>query len=678
MKTFYALALCLATTLTASASVPGIITYQGRVTSNGTNFTGTGYFRFVLFRPGPPISTVWSHNGSSVSGGMPGTEVAVEVVNGLFTVALGDTTYPGMTTAIPESAFNTPDVRLRIWFNDGVSGVAQLSPDQRISASAYSMMSATVPNGSITVTKLAPGFWNPTNFPANSIGSAQIADTLELGAPNTPGRLDVYRTSANTPAVSLIGASSQISTYGSDGLEQIRLWGASWGEILLNNSLAGNDTAVRLSANDNAGGFLSLNNSNGVPRASLSGGNAGGQLTLSGPGNNVAAYLDARQANGGLLNLRNADGANRVTLSVGSVGGALNLFGTEGSSHALLSAVAAGGSLNLRNTSGANRAILAGTTGGTLTLYQDDGDVGAILYGNEGGGGALSLRATNGAARARLYGAPSSGLLQLYNETGVETVRATAAGDGDIRLRHANGNTGMLLLANNGTGGGGLSIYRTNGTFAGQFTVADNTRRDGFFGLRRGNDQWGITMRGQNSATGGGAITLYNSAGAATVRLDASSSNEGRIWTEALTITGGSDLSESFNICEAAPLEPGMVVCIDPAKPGDLILSREPYDPTVAGIISGAGGVKTGMLMGQAGSIADGKHPVALTGRVYCWVDADAGGPVRPGDLLTTCATAGHAMKAADRDRAFGAVIGKAMTSLESGRGLVLVLVSLQ
>jgi hypothetical protein len=35
-------------------------------------------------------------------------------------------------------------------------------------------------------------------------------------------------------------------------------------------------------------------------------------------------------------------------------------------------------------------------------------------------------------------------------------------------------------------------------------------------------------------------------------------------------------------------------------------------------------------------------------------------------------------MKATDRDRAFGATIGKAMTSLEEGRGLVLVLVSLQ
>jgi hypothetical protein len=35
-------------------------------------------------------------------------------------------------------------------------------------------------------------------------------------------------------------------------------------------------------------------------------------------------------------------------------------------------------------------------------------------------------------------------------------------------------------------------------------------------------------------------------------------------------------------------------------------------------------------------------------------------------------------MRAADIDRRAGAVLGKAMTSLEAGRGLVLVLVSLQ
>jgi hypothetical protein len=83
------------------------------------------------------------------------------------------------------------------------------------------------------------------------------------------------------------------------------------------------------------------------------------------------------------------------------------------------------------------------------------------------------------------------------------------------------------------------------------------------------------------------------------------------------------------------------------------------------------------MLMGQVGTPADGKHPVALTGRVYVLADA-AKDAIAPGDLLTTSDTPGHAMKVAEPARAQGAIIGKAMSALKEGRGLVLVLVSLQ
>jgi hypothetical protein len=120
-----------------------------------------------------------------------------------------------------------------------------------------------------------------------------------------------------------------------------------------------------------------------------------------------------------------------------------------------------------------------------------------------------------------------------------------------------------------------------------------------------------------------------------------------------------------------------MVVSLDPLSPGSLIVSDQPYDQKVAGIISGAGGINTGMLMGQADSEADGLYPVALTGRVYVMSDASQA-PISVGDLLTTSAVPGHAMTVSDYRRAQGAIIGKAMSNLESGRGLVLVLVSLQ
>jgi hypothetical protein len=154
----------------------------------------------------------------------------------------------------------------------------------------------------------------------------------------------------------------------------------------------------------------------------------------------------------------------------------------------------------------------------------------------------------------------------------------------------------------------------------------------------------------------------------------------GRITTPVIEITGGSDLSERFDVAGTLggdqPL-PGHLVSLDPDRPGRLMISTEPYDKKVAGVISGAGGVNPGLLMGQEGSVADGSMPVALTGRVYCWADATSGA-IEPGDMLTTSATAGHAMRADDAAHSHGTVIGKAMTSLDSGRGLVLVLVNLQ
>src|SRR5262249_29848935 len=139
-------------------------------------------------------------------------------------------------------------------------------------------------------------------------------------------------------------------------------------------------------------------------------------------------------------------------------------------------------------------------------------------------------------------------------------------------------------------------------------------------------------------------------------------SGGGRTIVNILEIYGGSDLGEPFDSADSNTIEAGMVVCIDPDNAGKLRLSCSAYDSTVAGIVSGAGGVNTGMVLRQKGSIADGEHSVALSGRVYCYADADAGGPIHAGDLLTTSATPGHAMKANDRERAGGAIIGKAMS----------------
>ena len=189
-----------------------------------------------------------------------------------------------------------------------------------------------------------------------------------------------------------------------------------------------------------------------------------------------------------------------------------------------------------------------------------------------------------------------------------------------------------------------------------------------------------LVLDGHNAGGGGGAVYMMNGAGHLEVSLHGNfaGTGEGRIITPVLEITGGSDLSEQFDIENAMGTpEPGMVVCIDPKNPGQLSLSEKAYDRKVAGVISGAGGVNTGMLMGQRGSEADGDLPVALAGRVYVWADATSG-PIEPGDLLTTADRPGHAMKVGDHRQATGAILGKAMTGLQEGQGLILTLVTLQ
>jgi hypothetical protein len=197
----------------------------------------------------------------------------------------------------------------------------------------------------------------------------------------------------------------------------------------------------------------------------------------------------------------------------------------------------------------------------------------------------------------------------------------------------------------------------------------------GVFGHAGNGNNFAALGTAQSAGHFRGNVTIRDANGIETIRLNGTT---GWTTTKILEITGGSDLSEQFDIGpQNGRPEPGMVVSIDRQNPGKLVLSSRPYERTVAGIVSGAGGVNTGMLMGHQGSQADGANPVALTGRVYCWADA-SNNPIEPGDLLTTSDTPGHAMKATDREKAYGTVIGKAMTSLDSGKGLVLVLVNLQ
>jgi hypothetical protein len=139
-------------------------------------------------------------------------------------------------------------------------------------------------------------------------------------------------------------------------------------------------------------------------------------------------------------------------------------------------------------------------------------------------------------------------------------------------------------------------------------------------------------------------------------------------------ILANADCAEDFDIAEADLIEPGTVMVV--GEEGALHQSHQAYDKRVAGVISGAGDYKPGIVLDKQHSQPNRK-PIALLGKVYCKVDASHAS-IEVGDLLTTAPTPGHAMKATDPLKAFGAVIGKALRPLKEGQGLIPILIALQ
>jgi hypothetical protein len=800
----------------AHAQVPGIVTYQGRVTANGTNFSGAGHFKFAVLK-GSTGESLWSNNGSSANGSEPTAHVVAPVADGQFSVPLGDTTLAGMTVAIPASVFDYPDVRLRVWFNAGERQFTQLAPDQRFTSVGYAMRAANVldgaitgmqlatgavggsdlADGAVTTPKLADGAVSTLKIQDAAVTSAKLSPLVDLGDAGTAARLRVFNTGLGHPGIVLTGTNSSVALNGPDGAPQVLLAvpsGLTGGQLSLNDA-AGHEPTISFSAGFNSGGTLALNNSAGASRvslagnfpggrldvydnaaglsASLHGSSSGGFLTLHNPGGSPRAVLQGGGAHdGGELQLRDSTGANRLRLygnapgyiidtpsaggidlfdltgnrrialrggdgtihlpqqngksgvflagqSLGGSGGSISLSdGAGDETIRLLGSAAAGqGSLLTMNNGLGDTALTLDADAFALTLFQNDGDLGAILYGNDSGtgGGALSLRKADGNAGIRAYGGASGGLLELFDSAN-RTRASLDAVNGSLTLSQNDGDSGAVLYGYDaGTGGGALSLRKANGNpglraFGGStggllelFDSANRTRAsldalNGSLTLSQDDGDSGAILYGYDAGTGGGALSLrkangnpglrafggatsgslqlFNSAGAQTIALEADSAGDGKITTQILQITGGSDFSEHFDIV-SADARPGMIVSIDPGHPGELAVSDRPYDRTVAGVVSGAGGVKPGVMMGQRGTVADGKHPVALTGRVYCLVDADHGA-IEPGDLITTSDTPGHGMKVGDHARAQGAIVGKAMTPLAAGRGLVLLLVNLQ
>ena len=250
------------------------------------------------------------------------------------------------------------------------------------------------------------------------------------------------------------------------------------------------------------------------------------------------------------------------------------------------------------------------------------------------------------------------------------------------------GAVGVIGTSGSGVGvqGESTSNWGVGGTSQSQVGVMGRSTSNWGVG---GTSQSGAGVVGQSTSNNGVAGTSQSGSG-----VTAQSTSGSGLWAKGtpaghfegdVTVTGttvtvhdiilsNADCAEEFDVASLVGAEPGTVMVIGDDE--TLHPSSEPYDRRVAGVVSGGGDYKPALLLDRRES-SRLRSPVALVGKVCCKVDAEYE-PVRVGDLLTTSPTPGHAMKACDQGRAFGAVIGKALRPLPAGQAMIPVLIALQ
>ncbi len=712
-KLFAILALLLLCTLPSQLSTAfaqgTAFTYQGQL-DDGTNAANGAYdLRFHLYNA--------VTNGNLIAG--PITNLATPVSNGLFTVIVdfGDV-FDG-TTLWLQIAVRT----------NGANNFIAVAPRQQLTPAPYAIfaeganaagLTGAVPEASLSgIYSQALDLTNTGNtFVGNGAGLSNV-NAAALGG---VAASNFWQLGGNTaPGGSFLGTlNNQPLDFMANNVRALRLRLTTDGAGLFSNApnfIAG--SPVNVVAIMSVGGTISggggndmsgntypnsvmadfatvgggLGNTATGPGSVIGGGGTDGQSSYPNSASGVASVIGGgyNNTNTGLAATigggDNNQAAGSLFLGGATVGGGVvnkattDLATVSGGSFNTASAFNATVPGGIENVAGGQGSFAAGQEAQTT-------HVGTFIWGD-------GTQTFTGANADDAFNVLASGGVYFYDGSNGVAVDVANQGNGTIQYGLRFGPASGEGVASKRTAGGnqyGLDFYTG---YNDAMSIANN----GFVGINTTAPSQRLEVNGQyaqidggSADDGNGAIDAYigGSGSGSDVQVGSMNPNITAVgfWNNAsqawmhigcssITINGGSDLAEPFKISQSQEEVPqGAVVVIDKKNPGQLKMSDQPYDRRVAGVVSGANGINPGIQMQQQG-LQDGGKNVALTGRVYVLADA-SNGPIEPGDLLTTSSAPGRAMKVTDNTRAQGAILGKAMTGLSEGKGMVLVLVTLQ
>lgn len=341
--------------------------------------------------------------------------------------------------------------------------------------------------------------------------------------------------------------------------------------------------------------------------------------------------------------------------------------------NAALIASTAGNGTAITATRGAGSGL---TVASVPAIRGDNTDGPGVAGASNTGVGVYGISQTNNAGKFEITNASngSSVINVTHSGSGVGVYASSNTGSGVQGFTGSQGSAGIIGY---NTAAGEAIVGFTTSSIAGAITG----RNDGTgYGLHGFSSVAGIGVYGHSATGTGGKFETITSGLGLYVRSASGNIIEGygsSTSDKKFVVTGTGDVQSdggfhtpAADFAELLPavngLTPGDVLVI--GKDGKLARCTQKYQPTVVGVYSTKPAFEGGHNKDNTGKV-----PLAIMGVVPVKASAE-NGRIQPGDLLVASATPGHAMKATGNPKT-GTVIGKALSGLATGKGIITMLV---